>query len=617
MANVNMDPSFQILQLLDETNIQPFSIHELNVALQNKSISATGMDDLAYIMFKKLPYRAKQMLLDSYNNMLLGDSIPTAWKKFNIICLPKANKDHTLAENYRPIVLASCRCKTLEIMIKNRLDWFLEHHHAFGKEQLGFRKGKGIYDNVAYLSTFVFNAFILSESVLAVFLDIKSAYDNVNIYKLYNKMNKLNIPVELNNLIHKILRNRLLYTRGDDGNFLGPVLATRGIPQGSPLSTILFNIYLADLFKLKLRDAKIIGYADDLVLIAKGTDINTMVANISLGLNKINQFLTKNDLSLALNKCEAVWFTKGGRKACPPPITINNEIIEYKTAVKYLGIFLHKHLKWNLHVDNIVNKARKNLNILKAVCRVWWGADPATLLMIFQALIISHLDFGSILLKPVNQNSLNKMNVVFYEGLRVCLGCMRTTPRAALLAEASLLDLEQRRKNVTINFLKKIVSIQNHPIITIILESRRFLLNRVGAINENKVTYLIAMSQYFLPYLNNIYKTTNLPCYEINFEILISPIKTIDLCLKKHELMIKEKFYTATEKFKNTFTFIYTDASKKDNKVGYGVTIPNLNYKFYIISNTTTIGRLLARYLSRFSIRFTCTNPILVVWGTY
>ena len=88
------------------------------------------------------------------------------------------------------------------------------------------------------------------------------------------------------------------------------------------------------------------------------------------------------------------------------------------------------------------------------------------------------------------------------------------------------------------------------------------------------------MLENFLPYLNKIYKTTNIPCYEIDFENLISPIKTIDLGLKKQELMVKEKFFAATEKFKNIFTFIYTDASKKDNRMGYGLTIPELKYKF-------------------------------------
>ena len=103
-----------------------------------------------------------------------------------------------------------------------------------------------------------------------------------------------------------MLRNRLLYIRGDDGNFIGPQLATTGIPQGSPLSTLLFNVYIADLFKLNLKDIKIIGYADDIVLVTQGKDIDSMTAKLNLALDKVNLFLKDNDLSLAVNKCEAM-----------------------------------------------------------------------------------------------------------------------------------------------------------------------------------------------------------------------------------------------------------------------------------------------------------------------
>ena len=54
-------------------------------------------------------------------------------------------------------------------------------------------------------------------------------------------MNTFKIPHALNKLIFKILNNRLLYVRGNGSLLLGPTLATRGLPQGLPLSTLLFN----------------------------------------------------------------------------------------------------------------------------------------------------------------------------------------------------------------------------------------------------------------------------------------------------------------------------------------------------------------------------------------
>ena len=65
----------------------------------------------------------------------LGNSKKTGVKA-TIIPLPKPNKDHTEATNYRPIALKkSCLCKTMERMINDRLVWFLESNQLITKFQ--------------------------------------------------------------------------------------------------------------------------------------------------------------------------------------------------------------------------------------------------------------------------------------------------------------------------------------------------------------------------------------------------------------------------------------------------------------------------------------------------
>lgn len=577
MSSIYIDPNFTLSPTYINSNIPPFTSQEFNYAVQDKKFSAPGMDDISYSMYKNLPLIAKNYLLKIYNKCLFEGVLPDSWKKYNIINILKQNKNPTLPESYRPIVLSSCGGKILEIMIKNRLDWFLENKIVFTNEQVGFRKGRGIYDNIAYLSTFIFDAFNSSNSVIAVFLDIKSAYDNVNIYKLYNLLINLQIPVELSNLIFILLKNRLLFSRKSDGSFLGPVLATKGIPQGSPLSTILFNIYISELFKNYLN-VKIIGYADDLVIFVKGSNILEMSEKINNALELVNDFLINRDLSLSLEKCEAVWFTKGKRRDQPPLIQLGNHIIPYKHNVKYLGVIFQKHLKWDLHIENITNKAKKALNVLRAVCRVWWGADPCTLLIIFSALVRSHLEFATIFIKPTSQKNLNKLDVVFFEGLRICLGCMKSTPRLALLGESSMIDLECRRKILVGKFLSKLLTLQNNPLINLIYNIRK-TVNPIY-INSNNVPYVVSALHDFLPYIDNLYVSQNFPCYEVSFNILNDSIKLVDCQINKHDFSIKEQFLSVSERFKNSHIFIFTDASKKDKRTGFGIYIPYINFKF-------------------------------------
>ena len=285
-----------------------------------------------------------------------------------------------------------------------------------------------------------------------------------------------------------------------------------------------------------------------------------MAAQINTATKQVHEYLKRHDLSLSLEKCEAIWFTRGRRKNIPPAIKINNHIIQYKSQVKYLGILLHQNLKWDSHINHTVNKAKKSLNILKSLCRVWWGADPNTLLTAFHALVTSHLDFGSIFIKPTNQKSLDKLDKVFYEGLRICLGCMKSTPRAALLAEAASTDLEHRRNILSTKFIARKVHIKDHPLIVELLKLRNKLILSPAFHSPLNRPYLISAIYNFFPYITNIYKSSNLPCYEIDFKILNNPIKIIDCGINKNDLMIREKFALATEKYKDNFIFIFTDA---------------------------------------------------------
>lgn len=243
-------------------------------------------------------------------------------------------------------------------------------------------------------------------------------------------------------------------------------------------------------------------------------------------------------------------------------------------------MILHQHLKWDPHIEQNISKANKALNILKAICRVWWGADPRTMLTMFNALVMSHLDFGSIFIKPVNQKSKNKIDKVFYEGLRICLGCMKSTSRIALLSEATIWEPEQRRTILSYKFLAKIITFTNHPLIRLLKECRTKII-RGTIFNANiSVPYLVTGFSLFLPQSNKIDKTDNFPCYEIDYEILISPLKIINCKINKEDPDIPANFRSIKDKYDKDYTFVYTDASKKDNRLGYGVYIPDINYKF-------------------------------------
>ena len=85
------------------------------------------------------------------------------------IRIPKPGKDPAEQNNYRPIALASCLCKTLERMVNKRLTWFLESNNHISRFQSGFRSDRSTTDNLVRLEKFIRDAFIKKEHVVAVF----------------------------------------------------------------------------------------------------------------------------------------------------------------------------------------------------------------------------------------------------------------------------------------------------------------------------------------------------------------------------------------------------------------------------------------------------------------
>lgn len=577
MKIVNIDPSFSLKTPV--TNIEPFNIEELNYALKNKKSSAAGIDDISYEMIKHLPNQIKKALLNTYNSYLNGEQIPKEITHYNVIPILKPNKDPENTENYRPIILSSCFLKVLEILIRNRLDFLAESKQWFTPFQIGFRKGMGVNHNLALITSQINLAFERNETVMAVFIDIKSAYDCVNITKLYKKLNQLQVPIHITNLIFKILENRSLFTRKNDSSFIGPITTTSGLPQGSPLSTLLFNIYTLDLYQIPQIDITLIGYADDLVILCQGRDPHSLVRRINSSLDVIQSWLNKNDLRVSTAKSEAIWFTKGRRNTHPPPIVMDNIIIPFKNQTKHLGVILHKHLNWKYHIENVCTKAKKNTNILRAICRVWWGADPSTLLTIFYALIRSHLDYGSIFINPNNKTNINKLNTVHFAGIRTCLGCMRSTPTNVLLAEASEMNLDFRRTKLAVSFLSKVVPLANHPLTALIRKLWIFHTHNAGAWRNINTPYPLRAYEKLLPYMTKIYKSKTFPCYEQTYSNIFATIKNIDLNIKRRAVNASNQFLANVEKLKS-YTFVFTDASKKDNRTGFGIHIPQINLNF-------------------------------------
>lgn len=205
---------------------------------------------------------------------------------------------------------------------------------------------------------------------------------------------------------------------------------------------------------------------------------------------------------------------------------------------------------------------------MRAVCRVWWGADPQTLLIIFHALVKSHLDFASYCLYNASGRASKKLDTIQYEGLRICLGCMRSAPTGLLLSEAADMPLSVRRKMLATNIISKIITINKHPLYVLLKSLRAEHTLGLSRSRNRAIPILAEMLVKFLPYLKKIFRDKTLPCFYVDFENRMLPLKVLNLSLMKQDKDIEQFFHLQTQELKlSQSSFLRTHQRKKIQSV--------------------------------------------------
>ena len=152
--------------------------------------------------------------------------------------LLKPDKFPSLTTSYRPISLISSIMKLFKRIIEQRLRSHLEHIGFINKHQSGFRKAKSTDDHLFRLSQSIMESFIMGEHVVAAFLDVEKAFDNVWHNGLRFKIFQLDLLTKMTRWLSDFLVGRLIQVNVN--NFFSSQINTKaGVLQGSVLSPLL------------------------------------------------------------------------------------------------------------------------------------------------------------------------------------------------------------------------------------------------------------------------------------------------------------------------------------------------------------------------------------------
>ena len=160
--------------------------------------------------------------------------------------------------------------------------------------------------------------------------------------------------------------------------------------------------------------------------------------------NKLTAYMKENGFELSQEKTSLMLFNNGENPKSLPQIELDGQLLNYKQNTKFWGAILTAKLNWRLHIENVINKAKKRLNFLKIVITQSWCQDTKTLLHLSISLIISILIYGQEVYFSAPNTLLKKLQSIDSKAIKLAIGVSVHTNKP--YTEAGMISLSEQRK---------------------------------------------------------------------------------------------------------------------------------------------------------------------------
>lgn len=319
-------------------------IGEIILSLKNSSAE----QDIIIKVLKLGLNHFSELISELFNLCANESSYPGCLKIARITPVHKGGK-RSCFSNYRPISILSNLNKIFEKILCKRINSFIGAFNVLSSRQFGFRKGLGTEAATLQLISHILPAFENQMFSICLYLDFSKAFDTVDHKLLIKKLEKNGIRGYALHIIESYLNGRKQYV-----NYKGVSSDLRsvsvGVPQGSCLGPLLFNLYTNDLHDF-INGIDDVMYADDTTLVASSDDLLALQERMNAILIRVFEWCKFNRLALNVSKTKAMLFTN--RPFVPPVISVNYNPIEFVTEFKYLGLLFDPKLKFNKHLASL------------------------------------------------------------------------------------------------------------------------------------------------------------------------------------------------------------------------------------------------------------------------
>ena len=451
------DKNFNRIPEIDQIplNLQEVTVFEVNEAIDKlKKKNSCGLDCISVHFIKFTKHYFAQAYRCLVSKMFASSIYPSKLKCAKVIPIFKGG-NMLDCSNYRPISLLSNLDKLFEALILKRVQFLTEKYNLIPKNQFGFRIKSSTINAVSEYISYVQKYSISSNStVCSVFFDIQKAFDSIGHDVIKFKLELLNFPTFLRELIMNYLNNRSLQVSLN--NILSDIFPiSRGVPQGSLLGPILFNLATFDLTFFS-GDCKMILYADDMVLFDRIENMkdSSYWNRFITDLKRVMSWYSLNGLTINTKKTKCLIFK------CPcSSINIGDKFlkefnIERVNTIKYLGILLDINFKWRSQISSIQKKLNRGIFVLNRCVSIL--RSQKLLLQLYYSFAHCHLIYLVHIWGVTNSTLISTIQILQNRCLRIIYKAQRFDSNEDIFNYFKVMKVTQLVTFYNLKFIYKI-----------------------------------------------------------------------------------------------------------------------------------------------------------------
>jgi len=417
------------------------TMEEVRGAIFKPGNTTPGPDSIPNSAIKLAwPYLG-EALTALYNLSLNWSVCPDTFKRANLCVVPKeGRRDKSNPRSYRLISLQSTLGKGLERVIAKRLAYEAVERTIIPHNYVCATPKRSATDLILSLVDEVEDSLRnKKETVSLATFDVKGAFDAVSPNRMVKRLVDQGWPDKVCRWVQSFLNRREadLTLDGQTGD-MSPLGGW--LPQGSPISSILFMLFMAPLF---LRGPHLRGYADDGVIKVTGKVPGNNVVPLQRELAQTQEWCNSNGLELDMGKTGLFHITRKQTTDNPGILLPDGNNLEAKgiKTLRWLGVLFDRKMSFKAHTKEACSRASKVTNGMRILSGCYKGAPTDSLLKAVKTCVLPILTYGFQAWWPTPERRRTttitaELDKVVRRAVRAALPIYRTTP-THLIAHAA------------------------------------------------------------------------------------------------------------------------------------------------------------------------------------